>query len=70
MVPGPGAAAHNTQQSANMIGDKPMLLNVEDIIVFTIYQLCNGTMHRQRIVSVFACCLGCHWPVLAGKKLR
>ncbi len=47
-----------------------MLLNVEDIIVFTIYQLCNGTMHRQRIVSVFACCLGCHWPVLAGKKLR
>ena len=68
--PAPGAATHNTQQSANMIGDKPMLLKVEDIIVFTIYQLCNGTMRRQRVVSVFACCVGCHWPILAGKLLR
>jgi hypothetical protein len=31
----PGAAAHNNQPT--MIGDKSMLLKVEDIIIFTIY---------------------------------
>ncbi len=25
---------------------------------------------RQRVVSMFACCGGCHWPILAGEKLR
>jgi hypothetical protein len=35
MVPRP--QRHLTQQSTNMIGDKSMLLKVEDIIVFTIY---------------------------------
>ena len=27
-------------------------------------------MHRQCIVSVFACCDGCQWPILAREKLR
>ena len=27
-------------------------------------------MHRRRIVSVFACCDGCQWPILAREKLR
>ncbi len=26
-------------------------------------------MHRWRIVSMFACCGGCHWPISAGEKL-
>jgi hypothetical protein len=35
MVPHP--RRHRTQQSANMMHDKSMLLKLEDIIVFTIY---------------------------------
>jgi hypothetical protein len=35
MVPSP--QRRRTQQSTNMIGDKSMLLKVEDVIVFTIY---------------------------------
>jgi len=35
MVPRP--QRRRTQQSANMIADKSMLLKVEDLIVFTIY---------------------------------
>jgi hypothetical protein len=27
-------------------------------------------MHRQRIMSMFVCCGGCHWPISAGEKLR
>ncbi len=63
--PAPGAAAHNNQPT----GDKSMLLKVEDIIVFTIYYLCNGTTRRPRVVSVFACCGGCHQLISAREKL-
>jgi len=52
-----------------MIVDKSLLLKVEDLIVFTIYLLCNGTTHRRRVVSVFAFCGGCHWPISAREKL-
>jgi hypothetical protein len=68
MVPRP--RRRRTQQSANMISDKSVLFKVEDIIVFTFYLLCKGMTRRQCVVSMFACCDGCYWPILAGEKLR
>jgi hypothetical protein len=51
-----------------MMRDKSMSFKLDNIIVITIYQLCKGTMRRRRVVSMFACCGGCHWPILAGEK--
>jgi hypothetical protein len=67
MVPCP--CCHHTQQSANMMRNMSMLLKLEGIIVFTINMLCKGATHHQPVVSMFACCGGCQWPILAGKKL-
>jgi hypothetical protein len=53
-----------------MMRDKSMSFKLDNIIVITIYQLCKGTMRRRRVVSMFACCGGCHWPILAGEKFR
>jgi hypothetical protein len=68
MVPRPRRC--HKQQSTNMMRDKSMPFKLDNIIVFTIYKLCNGMPRRQHIVSVFACCGGCHWPISAIEKLR
>ena len=59
-----------TQQSANMLRDKSMLLKLENIIVYTINKLFKDTAHRRRVMPVFDGCGSCRWTILADKTLR